>query len=187
MTDLTVTGPGAARWRRAGQGPWIGIASLLVVWEVAGRLLTDSFVLAAPSDVLRYLIGDWQLMARALWVTLGNAAAGFVIGNLAAVALAAIALVWPRSERVVTGLALLIFCLPLVATGPILRVLFGPGPGPQIVLAALAVYYTTLIPLLVGLRAAPDSWFDLVRSYGRGRFAALIHVRAMAALPYLFT
>ncbi|MEO0746710.1 MAG: ABC transporter permease subunit, partial [Pseudomonadota bacterium] len=128
-----------------------------------------------------------QLMARALWVTLGNAAAGFVIGNLAAVALAAIALVWPRSERVVTGLALLIFCLPLVATGPILRVLFGPGPGPQIVLAALAVYYTTLIPLLVGLRAAPDSWFDLVRSYGRGRFAALIHVRAMAALPYLFT
>jgi ABC-type nitrate/sulfonate/bicarbonate transport system permease component len=65
-------------------------------------------------------------------------------------------------------LALLVFCLPLVATGPILRVFFGPGPGPQIALAALAVYYTTLIPLLVGLRAAPGSWFDLVRSYGRG-------------------
>ena len=126
-------------------------------------------------------------MTRALWVTLGNAAAGFVIGNLAALSLAGLALVWPRSERVVTGLALLVFCLPLVATGPILRVFFGPGSGPQIVLAALAVYYTTLIPLLVGLRAAPDSWFDLVRSYGRGRFAALVHVRAMAALPYLFT
>jgi sulfonate transport system permease protein len=79
-----------------------------------------------------------------------------------------------------------VFCLPLVATGPILRVFFGPGPGPQIALAALAVYYTTLIPLLVGLRAAPDSWFDLVRSYGRGRMSALVHVRAMAALPYLF-
>jgi sulfonate transport system permease protein len=64
--------------------------------------------------------------------------------------------------------------------------LLRPRPGPQIALAALAVYYTTLIPLLVGLRAAPDSWFDLVRSYGRGRMAALVHVRAMAALPYLF-
>jgi len=74
-----------------------------------------------------------------------------------------------------------------VAAGPILRVFFGPGPGPQIALAALAVYYTTLIPLLVGLRAAPDSWFDLVRSYGRGPMSALVHVRAMAALPYLFT
>jgi sulfonate transport system permease protein len=150
------------------------------------RLLTEAFVLAAPSEVAAYLVQDWALMLRALGATLGNAAAGFAIGNLAAVALAGIALIWPRAERVVTGLALLVFCLPLVATGPILRVFFGPGAGPQIALAALAVYYTTLIPLLVGLRAAPDSWFDLVRSYGRGRLAALVHVRAMAALPYLF-
>jgi sulfonate transport system permease protein len=66
-----------------------------------------------------------------------------------------------------------VFCLPLVATGPILRVLYGPGPGPQITLAALAVYYTTFIPLLVGLRAAPASWFDLMRIYGRGAWTAL--------------
>jgi len=169
-----------------GVGPGFGILLLLLGWEVAGRLLTDAYVLAAPSEVIAYLVRDWALMARALGVTLGNAAGGFVIGNLAAILLAAIALVWPRSQRVITGLALLVFCLPLVATGPILRVFFGPGEGPQIALAALAVYYTTLIPLLVGLRAAPDSWFDLVRSYGRGRLAVLVHVRAMASLPYLF-
>ncbi|MGP1356685.1 ABC transporter permease [Roseicyclus sp.] len=171
---------------RRGVDPWAGIVAILLLWEVAGRALTEAFVLAAPSEVAAYLVREWALMGRALWVTLGNAAAGFVIGNLAAIALAGVALVWPRSERVVTGLALLVFCLPLVATGPILRVFFGPGNGPQIALAALAVYYTTLIPLLVGLRAAPDSWFDLVRSYGRGRIAALVHVRSMAALPYLF-
>ena len=78
----------------------------------------------------------------------------------------------------VAALALLVFCLPLVATGPILRVLFGPGDGPQVTLAALAVYYTTFLPLLVGLRAAPASWFDLVRSYGRGRLTELVQVRA---------
>ena len=38
----------------------------------------------------------------------------------------------------------------------------------------------------MGLRAAPAGWFDIVRSYGRGRFAALVHVRARASLPYLF-
>ncbi len=190
MTDAT-TGTGlpiaAARRGAGGSGPVLGVLFLLAGWELAGRLLTEAFVLAAPSEVALYLVRDWQLMLRALGVTLGNAATGFVIGNVAAVALAGIALLWPRSERVITGLALLVFCLPLVATGPILRVFFGPGPGPQIALAALAVYYTTLIPLLVGLRAAPDSWFDLVRSYGRGPVSALVHVRAMAALPYLFT
>ena len=170
-----------ARWR-----PLLGALLLLVLWEAGARALVGAYVLAAPSEVVFWLVENHRLMTRALSVTLTNAAAGFVIGNLAAVLLAAIALVWSRSEPVVTGLALLVFCLPLVATGPILRVFFGPGPWPQIVLASLAVYYTTLIPLLVGLRAAPESWFDLVRSYGRGRLAALVHVRARASLPYLF-
>ena len=182
MTDAVAAPLGAATKAAAargsgGRGTVLGALLLIAGWELAGRLLTDAFVLAAPSEVAVYLAQDWQLMGRALGVTLPNAAAGFLIGNLSALALATVAVVWPRSEGVIAGLALLIFCLPLVATGPILRVLFGPGPGPQITLAALAVYYTTLVPLLVGLRAAPASWFDLVRSYGRGPFAALVHVR----------
>jgi len=164
----------------------LGLIALFVLWEGVARALDGAYVLAAPSEVVVYLAQNSGLMLRALGVTLGNAAVGFVFGNLAAVLLAALAVVWPRTQGVVTGLALLVFCLPLVATGPILRVFLGPGNGPQIVLAALAVYYTTLIPLLVGLRAAPASWFDLVRSYGRGPFAALVHVRSFAALPYLF-
>lgn len=162
-------------------GPLIAV----VLWEISARALVDAFVLAAPSAILVYLFENAALMSRALGVTLTNAAAGFVIGNVAAIVLATLATVWPRSDVLIRGLALLIFCLPLVATGPILRVVFGPGPWPQIVLAALAVYYTTLIPLLVGLRALPSGWLDLVRSYGRGRMATLVHVRAMAALPYL--
>jgi sulfonate transport system permease protein len=175
------TGSGSAR------ATGFGLLLVLLGWEVAARALTDAFVLAAPSEVAIYLLENRGLMLRALAETLSNAAAGFVIGNVAALILAGIALIWPRCERVVLGVALVVFCLPLVATGPILRVIFGPGDGPQIALAALAVYYTTLIPLLVGLRAAPSAWFDLIRSYGRGSIAALVHIRLMASLPYLFS
>ncbi len=164
----------------------IGIAALLLAWEGLARALTGTYVLAAPTEVVFAIIDNRDLLARALCVTLANAATGFLLGNVVAIVLAAIALACPRSEGLIAGLALLVFCLPLVATGPILRVLFGPGPWPQIVLAALAVYYTTLVLLLVGLRATPASWIDLVRSYGHGRYTALVRVRAMAALPYLF-
>lgn len=164
----------------------LGFVAVVLVWELFARSLEGTFLLAAPSQVVMYIAGHYQLLGRALTVTLGNALAGFVIGNIAALGLAALALAWPASQRIVTGVALVVFCLPLVATGPILRVMFGPGNGPQIVLAALAVYYTTLIPVLVGLRAAPSGWFDLVRSYGRGRIAALGYIRIMACLPYLF-
>lgn len=165
---------------------FLGLLIAALVWEGLARGLDGTYLLASPSQVVGYLIANAGLIGRALGATLSNALAGFVLGNLAALALAAVALVWPASQRIVTGVALVIFCLPLVATGPILRVMFGPGDGPQIVLAALAVYYTTLIPLLVGMRAAPASWFDLVRSYGRGPWAALGYIRLMASLPYLF-
>ncbi|MDP5308192.1 ABC transporter permease [Paracoccus spongiarum] len=162
------------------------MAALLAGWALLAVALADSRLIAGPGQVAGWIAGHPGLVARSLAVTLGNAAAGFLAGNLAALLLAGLALVWPRLSGLVTGLALVVFCLPLIATGPILRVLLGPGAGPQIVLAALAVYYTTLIPLLTGLRATPSGWLDLVHSYGRGRWSELVHVRARAALPYLF-
>ena len=100
--------------------------------------------------------------------------------------LAALVAVVPATERVVLRVALVVFCLPLVAMGPLLRVVYGTGDGPQVTLAALAVFYTTLVPVLVGLRAVPQAWSDLVASYGRGRLTTLTTVRARACVPYLF-
>ena len=162
-----------------------GAVGALALWQLAALALAGSYLLAGPVDVVRYLSANWGLISRALGITLENAVLGFVAGNLAAVALALIVALAPRARMVVSAVALVVFCLPLVATGPILRVLYGPGPGPQITLAALAVYYTTFIPLLVGLRAAPASWFDLVALYGRGAWTAFVQIRLMAALPYL--
>ncbi|MEM1040849.1 MAG: ABC transporter permease subunit [Pseudomonadota bacterium] len=185
MVEKVLADTAPTRERNPAHAKLIGPLIALVVWELTARALAGSYVLAAPSTIVVFIYQNFDLLSRALGVTLINAAAGFLIGNLVAITLAMLVAVWPKSDAMVRGLALIVFCLPLVATGPILRVVFGPGPWPQIVLAALAVYYTTLIPLLVGLRALPSGWLDLVRSYGRGRWAALLHVRGMASLPYL--
>ncbi|MFL4470588.1 ABC transporter permease [Tateyamaria armeniaca] len=142
--------------------------------------------MSSPRAIAEYVQTHFGLLARATAETSVNAAWGFVWGNLAAVVLGTLITIAPRSERVLSILALLVFCIPLIASGPILRVLFGPGVGPQITLAALAVYYTTLLALMVGLRAVSQTWTDLMRVYGRGRFSTLIRVRARASLPYLF-
>lgn len=189
---LRRAGPGARTSHPPGAvgQPWLtttgGIAGIVVVWELAARFyLADLYALAAPSAIVERIVTERDLYWRATMVTLNEAFWGFAIGNLIAIALAAFVVVVPRTERVTQALALVVFCLPLVATGPILRVLFGPGIGPQITLAALAVYYTTFIPMVVGLRAVPTAWLDLVRTYGRGRLTALWAVRARASIPYL--
>ncbi len=163
----------------------VGIVLLFILWEAAARAYAGSFILAGPLAVTAYLAQHADLLARATARTLTNAAWGFLWGNLAAIALAVIVILLPRMERLATAVSLLIFCLPLVATGPILRVLFGTGEAPQITLAALAVHYTTFLALMVGLRAVPQSWLDLVRTHGRGAGAQLVYVRTVASLPYL--
>ncbi|MGB0660609.1 MAG: ABC transporter permease [Mangrovicoccus sp.] len=165
---------------------WVwGVGLGLGLWQVLAVSLAGSYVLVGPWEVAQYCASHSGLLSRALAITLWEAAWGFLWGNLAAVALAMICVLAPRAERILAGLALAMFCLPLVATGPLLRVFYGPGLGPQITLAALAVYYTTFITFLVGLRAAPSVWFDLVRSYGHGGLAELWLIRLRAAMPYL--
>lgn len=164
---------------------WIVVA--LVLWEGLAQLNPDSVLIPRPSGIADYMVQNAGLLSRAALATTQNAALGFVWGNVVAVGLAALAVSVPRSERVLSAFSLLVFCLPLVATGPILRVLYGPGDGPQITLAAMAVCYTTYLALLVGLRAVPQSWRDLVAVYGRGPWTVLTVVRLRASLPYLFT
>lgn len=172
-------------WPNGLGGKLVGIACLVLGWQVAAFALSGSYMLSGPTAVLQYVMGEYSLIGRALAVTLTNAAWGFLAGNLAAIGLALLVTLIPSLRLPIGAVALVVFCLPLVATGPILRVLYGPGPGPQITLAALSVYYTTFLPLLVGLRAAPSSWFDLITLYGRGAWSKFLHVRVMASLPYL--
>ncbi|MEM8553195.1 MAG: ABC transporter permease subunit [Pseudomonadota bacterium] len=162
----------------------LNILVLLIAWEALARLTAGQFVVAGPVAVTQYIWWNADLLIRALGTTFHSAALGFLWGNLAAAFLAALVVLIPKVERPVTVLALLVFCLPLVATGPILRVLYGPGLGPQITLGALAVYYTSFLALRVGLQAVPQSWTDLVRSYGRGAWSILVYVRLRACLPY---
>ncbi|MEM7631835.1 MAG: ABC transporter permease subunit, partial [Pseudomonadota bacterium] len=161
-----------------------------VLWAVLAlglwQALPASVLISSPGAIAAYAYANAPLLARAATETTLNAAQGFAWGNLAAIALGATIMVAPRSERALSALALLIFCVPLIASGPILRVLFGPGTGPQVTLAALAVYYTTLLALLVGLRAVSQTWTDIMVVYGRGRLTTLTKIRARASLPYMF-
>ncbi|MEP3298721.1 MAG: ABC transporter permease subunit, partial [Pseudoruegeria sp.] len=165
---------------------YVWFAGLLMAWEMIARFgFGDLYILSPPKVIVARIIEDLPLYGRALGTTVTEALIGFALGNFAAILLAMLVVTIPPIERLAQAIALVIFCLPLVATGPVLRIVYGPGWGPQITLAALSVYYTTFVPLVVGLRAVPPNWLDLIASFGRGRLTAMYVVRIRASLPYL--
>ena len=172
-------------------GAIVGVVVIVVVWWIASRtLFTASGAIPHPGDVWAKLFSPttWTDTLGNLTGTVAAAGTGYVIGNVAALLLAALVLLVPRLEQVATQMAIVTYCLPLVAIGPILVIVAGRDApqGASVALAALSVFFTTVVGALLGLRAAPRTSLDLIAAYGGSRFTQLRKVQLIAALPNLF-
>ncbi|MCU1454307.1 MAG: transporter permease [Acidimicrobiales bacterium] len=165
----------------------IGFVGLVVVWEIAGHLvLQGSKTIPPPSRIVTKMVSDgWNFYWPNIHTTLREAATGWLWGNLIAITLAVTFVQVPLIERALLRVAVASYCLPIIAIGPILAIIFS-GDAPKVILAALSVIFTTLIGALVGLRSADRTSLDMVRAYGGGSWTQLWQVRMRASLPSLF-
>jgi ABC-type nitrate/sulfonate/bicarbonate transport system permease component len=89
---------------------------------------------------------------------------------------------------VLMQVAVMSYCVPLVAIAPVLFIVIGnPDEGQRsgtaTALAALSVFFTTVVGTVLGLRSADRVSLDLVSVFGGGRFRQLQKVQLVAALP----
>lgn len=174
----------------------IGAVALVVLWWLFSVTAfhpapgTTYTPVPTPFAVFHQLFADgvtayWPVFS----VTIREALLGFVWGNGLALVLAATVLLAPRIEPVVTQIAVVSYCLPIVAVGGIAIVILGGAKragdpsATAIFLAALAVFFTTVVGALLGFKAADRASLDLIRVYGGGRWTQLVKVRLIAALP----
>ena len=172
-------------------GGTVGVLAIVLLWWLASAVLFQaSRAVPSPVQVLGLLADGprWADTLANLGATMAAAAQGYLYGNAAALLLAVLVLLVPALEQVVTQIAIVTYCLPLVAIGPILVIVAGreAPQGASIVLAALSVFFTSVVGALLGLRAAPRASLDLVRAYGGTRVTELRLVQLIAALPNLF-
>jgi ABC-type nitrate/sulfonate/bicarbonate transport system permease component len=165
----------------------LGVVGVLLIWEVLGRtVFHDSRAVPPPTAIAAQLGKDgfgfyWPNSKT----TLREAGWGWLWGNGIAIVFAIAFVQVPLIERALLQLALVSYCLPIVAIGTVLAVVFS-GDKPKVILAAMSVLFTTLISMVVGLRSADRTSLDLVRAYGGGAWTQLWRVRLRASLPDLF-
>lgn len=167
-----------------------GLGFLVVVaawWVVAETAFGENGVVPAPPTLVRQLADDGvDYYLHQISVTLASAAQGYLWGVLMAFGLAAIVMLLPRSLGAVSQFALFVECTPAAAIGPVVLAIAG-GRTPSIFLAAIGVFFTTLVGTLLGLRAARAVELDVVRVFGGGRWALFTKIRLIAALPAALT
>lgn len=173
----------------------VGVVVVVLLWWLASATTFHDFPgkekpIPSPVQVLSRIADDgFSFYWNNFWPTLKAAFLGFVWGDALALLLASSVLVWPRIERFVVQVAVVTYCLPIVAVGGILVVTIGGAPAPGaasrtgIVLAAEVVFFTTVTGALLGFKSADRAALDVVRVYGGTRLTQLRKVRAIAALP----
>lgn len=174
----------------------IGAAALIAAWWLFSATVfrpppgTDFTPVPSPFVVFQTI---WQDGLAAYWsvfqVTITEAAIGYAWGNGLALLISSLVLLLPRIEPVVVQIAVVSYCLPVVAVGGIAIVVLGGAKragdpsATAIFLAALAVFFTTVVGALLGFRSSDRASLDVVRVYGGSRLTQLRKVRLIAALP----
>ncbi|MBZ4487309.1 ABC transporter permease subunit [Microbacterium sp. cx-55] len=198
---MTTETPGGRtiRWEDVRLPAWvtgaIGAIGVIALWWILATTVFSNVgpggvqAIPTPLQVVQgFFDSGWEFYVRNFQVTLAEAGIGYFWGNIVALLLSAVVLIVPRLEGVVMQLAIITYCIPIVAIGLLLVVVIpvpkpGEPSGTAVVLAALSVFFTTVVGALLGLKAADKASLDLISVYGGSRFTQLRKVRLIAALP----
>ncbi|KAA9106395.1 ABC transporter permease [Microbacterium rhizomatis] len=183
-------------WQDIALPAWVtgvigGVLIVIAWWVIAEVFVTSTGAHPIPTPLavlMAFIDNGFAYYWRNFLVTITEAGIGYLWGNGIALILAAIVLVVPRLEGVAMQLAIITYCIPIVAVG-MLAIVVIPAPGvgqpsgTAILLAALSVFFTTVVGALLGLKSADRSSLDLITVYGGNSFTQLVKVRLIAALP----
>ena len=167
--------------------PWLVLAALLVVWEIACvAFAVPEIILPRPSKVFLVFFQRFDILMAYSWDTLWTTLIGFLLaiagGLLMGLAIGA-------SPFVYSGLYPLLIAfnaIPKVAIVPILMIWVGVGSLPAVITAFAISFFPIVVNVATGLATIEPEMRDVLRSLGATRVEILTKVGIPRAMPYLF-
>ena len=167
-------------WARAA----IVAAGLCGLWAaIAHGFALPPYILPGPELAVAAWWRRAPLILDHAAVTLAEIVLGLAIGALVGTA-TALTLAFYRPAR--TWLLPVLIssqAVPVFALAPILVLWLGYGMASKVAMAVLIIYFPVTATFYDGLRRTEPGWLDLAATMGASRRAALLRIRAPAALP----
>jgi ABC-type nitrate/sulfonate/bicarbonate transport system permease component len=178
-----------ARVRR--QAGWISplllIAVILGAWEIGVRVSgAPPWLLPAPSDVVRSLAEDWNVLLPNALVTFSEVLIGFACAVVAGVGLGIAVYRSPTLNRALYPIIIASQTIPVPALAPLLLVSLGYGLEPKVVVTALVGFFPIVVNTVEGLRSTDRDVVNLLRSFGASRGEVFRLAEFPSSLPSIF-
>ena len=171
----------------------LSIGVVLAAWVLFLELKDiPPFMRKGPADVWAYLFTDAEAATNrsVIWseskTTLRDAWLGLTAGTVAAVVASIAFTMWRPVERTFMPIAMVLPSVPLVATTPLIVLIFGRDLQAITVIAGIVTFFPTLVNVTIALKSTPKDSLDLMRAYGASPLRTLFKVQVPSALPALF-
>ena len=163
------------------------IVFLLVWWQAVEIFDIKPFIAPSPVAVAQVLYTRFDMLMTNLLPTAIESVSGFMLGNLAAISLAAAFVYRKTMEEALFPIAVMVNTIPVVAKAPILVLLLGNGMEPKIAIAALICFFPTLVNMVRGLESVNPQAMELMRVLSASKTEVFFKLRLYNSLPYLFS
>ena len=186
---ITATVP-AARAAPAARGVLVprlitGLA-LLLIWEVAVRLLAPAYV-AKPTTVLMaapHVLTD-PVFLRATGNTLAAVAEGLavalVFGTIIGLLMGRSAALEKAIRHYVNGF----YAMPMIVVLPLFSLWFGYSASTRIATVIFAAIFSIIVNVADGARSVPREFLEVARSFRSGRLRMMVNIVLPSSMPYL--
>lgn len=163
-------------------------AILVFVWEVVARLeLVPTYILPAPTKIIKTLITNLPVLREHIIVTLMEALVGFTISIIFAMVIAVVMDSIPIVKKAVYPLIITSQTIPIITIAPLFAIWFGFGYLPKVVIVVLVCFFPITISLLEGLASVEEDLLNLIKSMGASKIQLYRMVKLPAAMPSFFS
>jgi NitT/TauT family transport system permease protein len=164
------------------------ILAILAAEAVLRAYAIPTGLIPTPSKVAQSLWAARNVLLQDAYYTFVlEALLGFVIGTLAGLGLALLAVRFRILERGVLPYAALLSSVPIVALAPVVIKAAGLGWPSKTIIVAITVLFPVVINAVRGLQSAQPMHLDLMHSYAASPAQTFREVRWPSALPFIFT
>tara|TARA_R110002110_G_scaffold127914_16_gene307157 strand:+ start:62 stop:901 length:840 start_codon:yes stop_codon:yes gene_type:complete len=168
--------------------PIIFGVTLIAMWQVLVTMLNVSAVILPPPSMIavRFVNSLPLLWADFEQTVLKGALTGYIIGMLAAFAVAVLADRSPFLTKGILPIGAFMAALPIVGTAPIFVKWLGSDWDSKAAVVGVMVFFPILVNTVAGLKDTTAMQRDLMRTYGAGYWPTLLKLRLPAAMPFIF-
>jgi len=159
-----------------------------IVWETVGQL-GFSLIFPPLSDVMSTVYEVWtsERFRDALTNTLTTLAIGWPLSVGLGLIVGTLMGRFKVVEWALDIYVNVFLSIPLIATIPIILLLFGLGRPSIIVIVFMATFFQVVINTSSGVRAVAAQYDEMARSFGANEFQRMVRITIPGALPLMLT